>query len=471
VKVMLKETAADEESVARFRTEARAAAAIGHPGIAEVIDFGVTPEGGAYLVMEYLEGETLGGRLRRAGPLDVETVGWLADELLSAVAAAHGKGVIHRDLKPDNVFLADQPRRAVKILDFGVSKFRQPGDVSLTKTGTVMGTPAYMSPEQARGSKTVGPATDLYAVGAILYEALTGAAAFSGESYNEILAKVLTEPYAPLAQIRSDVPPALVALVDRLLAKLAADRPGDAQEARALLSHAMKGGGLSADLGSPTLRPGASAPAPSGPAFAPTARTPAARVPAGSAPEPAAAPSLPPPAPPSQPPPPETVAPAIAKKRGLRWWIFWALLVLLGIRGCKACRSCCRDEDRRPSFEEADERPDADEVDDHGPVDAGSAHSGFTLPRGLQAGNLELDQNRARIGNLSIEQTDAGLRFQVVRPAGLDAGAAAGPDAGGADVGPSGAMLERAPAESVRERRERTQRERRELLRREKRQR
>ncbi len=395
VKVLLPEVAADADALTRFRTEARAAAAIGHPGIAEVIDFGTTPEGGAYLVMEYLEGETLGARLRRAGPLDVETVGWLADELLAAVAAAHGKGVIHRDLKPDNVFLAEQPVRAVKLLDFGISKFHHAGQPHLTRTGTVMGTPAYMSPEQARGAKDVGPQSDLYSVGAILFEALTGAPAFPGESYNEILAKVLTEPHPSLRQARPDAPPALVAAVDRLLAKPIADRPADAQEARTLLGQAMKGGGMSGALGAPTLRPGSLPPAESAPAFAPTARTPAARLP--DAP--------PPPAPPQ---PPTAKEPA---RRPFWKYALWAFLILVALRGCSACRSCCRgdEDDRRRERREARKEALREAVQD---ADAGGENvtlSSEDLAKGLtiRVGDTELALGPGK-ASLTLGRADAG---------------------------------------------------------------
>ena len=345
VKVLLPEIAADAEALARFKIEARAAAAIGHPNIAEVIDFGTSPEGGAFLVMEYLQGETLGGRLRRAGPLEVEAVGWIADELLAAVAAAHAKGVIHRDLKPDNVFLVEQPVRTVKVLDFGVSKFREQGQVALTRTGMVMGTPAYMSPEQARGAKDVGPASDLYAVGALLYEALAGAPAFEGESYNEVLAKVLTEQHPPLSAVRPGLPSAVEGALDRLLAKTVADRPADALQARCLLAQAFGVGGP-ADSGAATQRPGPG----SSPGFASTLpRTPA----------PAFAPTAPP-TPRAAPAPPAVVAAAPAeaapaaeakapKKKSVWRYVFIAFLVLLGLKGCQSCGSCAGCAERKLS--------------------------------------------------------------------------------------------------------------------------
>ncbi len=266
VKVLLDQFANDPDILARFRTEARAATAIGHPGIVEIIDLGTMPTGGAFLVMELLEGETLGARLRTAGRLDLASAGWIMAALLDAIDAAHRKGVVHRDLKPDNVFLVAKPAAAVKVLDFGISKFRPPGDVALTRTGVVMGTPAYMSPEQARGAKNVGPEADLYSVGAIFYEALAGSPAFPGESYNEILAKVLTEPHRPLRELGLQVPGAIIELIDALLAKDPARRLHEAASARARLIETLAQS-EGEPLGSTVLRPGPA----SRPDFAPTA--------------------------------------------------------------------------------------------------------------------------------------------------------------------------------------------------------
>jgi len=230
IKVLLPQFAFDEELLARFRNEARAASAIHHPGIVEMLDLGVGPSGEPFLVMEALEGESLGTRLRRTGALDLETVVWIALQLLEAIGAAHDTGIIHRDLKPDNVFLVVSPRTAVKVLDFGISKFHVEQEPSLTRTSTVLGTPAYMSPEQARSARAAGPPSDLYALGAILYESLTGAPPFDGQSYNEIVAKVLTEPHRPLRELRPDLPATLTGLVDALLAKSPKDRPANAAE-------------------------------------------------------------------------------------------------------------------------------------------------------------------------------------------------------------------------------------------------
>jgi serine/threonine protein kinase len=237
IKVLNPELARDPDTLARFKQEARAAAAIGHPGIVDVLDLGTAPDGSPFLVMERLEGETLRQRLSRERTMAPQAAAEIVAAALDALASAHEKGVIHRDLKPDNLFLVARPVPAVKVLDFGISKFRGGKDVHLTRTGAVMGTPLYMSPEQARGAKDITPATDIYSAGAILYEALAGQPPYPGESYNEVIAKVLTEPLRPLAALRPDAPPALVATLEGMLAKPIEHRPGDARS----LAQALRG--------------------------------------------------------------------------------------------------------------------------------------------------------------------------------------------------------------------------------------
>ncbi len=234
---------AESEVARRFRLEARAAAAIGHPGIVDVLDLGVTDAGEPFIVMERLDGETLGAKLAKGGALSARDAVGIVCEVLLALGAAHDKHIVHRDLKPENLFLCERPERRTKILDFGISKFAT-DDLSLTRTGTVMGTPLYMSPEQARDAKGIGPASDLYSVGAILYEALSGRPPFSGNSYNEVIANILMEPHPPLV----NVPPPLAAVVDRLLDKDPARRPGSATEAIAALQQALLGGPASVPI-------------------------------------------------------------------------------------------------------------------------------------------------------------------------------------------------------------------------------
>ena len=231
IKVLHTDLARDEALVKRFRQEARAAAAIGHPGIIDVLDLGTTADGGAFIVMEWLDGENARERLTHVGRLPVSEALALAADALDALAAAHAKGIVHRDLKPDNLFLVARPARAVKVLDFGISKLQGADDVSITRTGQVMGTPLYMSPEQARGARDIGPPTDLWSMGAILFHVLTGQPPFLGDSYNELIAKLITESPPSIAALRRGLPPRLVALIDALLDKDAGARP-DAATAR-----------------------------------------------------------------------------------------------------------------------------------------------------------------------------------------------------------------------------------------------
>ncbi|XYI03476.1 serine/threonine protein kinase [Sorangium sp. So ce1128] len=204
IKLLHATISSQAESVARFEREAQAAARIGSDHICEVLDLGVLPDGTRYMVMEYLEGETLGAKIQRMGRLGPETTVPIMIQVLEALGAAHAAGIIHRDLKPDNIFIL--PTKAglsnfVKVLDFGVSKFSQlaGSEMSMTRTGAVVGTPYYMSPEQARGSSPVDQRTDIYAMGVLLYQATTGQVPFDAETFNELLFKIVLET-APLPQ-------------------------------------------------------------------------------------------------------------------------------------------------------------------------------------------------------------------------------------------------------------------------------
>jgi serine/threonine-protein kinase len=250
IKVLHADLAVDDQLVARFRMEARAAAAIGHPGIVDVLDMGRS-DGAEFIVMERLEGETLAQRIRARGALPAEEAIPIVIEALDALAAAHDKGIIHRDLKPDNLFLVERPARVVKILDFGISKFQDAGDMLLTTTGAVMGTPLYMSPEQARGAKDVTHLADLYAMGAILYEALSGRPPFTGSTYNEVIANVLMEPHPSLATTLPRMSADLSGVVDALLAKSPADRPQQARVAKFQLEQVLRHDAPKADVPRP----------------------------------------------------------------------------------------------------------------------------------------------------------------------------------------------------------------------------
>lgn len=231
LKVLLPELTGDKELVGRFFREARAAAAIHHPGIVEVFDLGRDGEQ-AFIAMEKLEGEELSDRIRYGGVLGPRFVARVGAEIADAVAAAHEHGVIHRDLKPQNLFLTRRGKEEiVKVLDFGLAKVAgHDPNSALTRSGQVFGTPLYMSPEQLRGGRDVDGRTDVYAIGAILYEALTGVPPFEGESMPTLVLKIISEPAPPVRNTRPDVPEQLVAIIDKAMAKDREQRFATARE-------------------------------------------------------------------------------------------------------------------------------------------------------------------------------------------------------------------------------------------------
>jgi serine/threonine-protein kinase len=218
--------------VERFHREAITASQIGHEGIAQVTDIGTSQQGEPFLVMEYLEGESLAARLRASGPLPIEVACELACAILSPLAAAHGASIVHRDLKPDNVFLVRQSRgEMVKLLDFGISRAAGlENEFRLTTTGLVLGTPYYMSPEQARGDSYLTAACDLYALGVILYEMLVGSVPIQGENYNQLMYRVMSGEFVRPRQHRPDLPPALEDLIAQTMALDPRARPASAAE-------------------------------------------------------------------------------------------------------------------------------------------------------------------------------------------------------------------------------------------------
>jgi serine/threonine protein kinase len=239
VKVLHPTQARKKVAVKRFHQEARAAGAIGHPNICEVYDLGTLDDGSPYLVMEKLVGETLADRIASEGGLPFDDVIDVVTQVLSGLVAAHEKGIVHRDIKPENIFLT---RRVgcppvAKLLDFGVSKMISPvlsgereEDLDLTRTGMVMGTPFYMSPEQARGDRNLDARVDLWACGVILYEAITGRRPFTAANYNALLLQILTTSPRPARELRPALPQGFDEVIDRSMARSREDRFQSAAE-------------------------------------------------------------------------------------------------------------------------------------------------------------------------------------------------------------------------------------------------
>ena len=238
VKLLLKDTASYAEALARFRREAEVTSGIGHPNIVEMIDFNYTEEGAPYIVMELLQGEDLAVRLEKHKVVGVGFAASVLEQTCSAVQAAHGQGVIHRDLKPQNLFLSQKGEAAdvVKVLDFGISKVL--GSRSMLTAGdSLLGTPCYMAPEQAAGGAAdVDLRTDVYAMGAILYQMLAGRPPFVADSVLAILYQVVHNPPEPLRKHRPDVPAEVERVVLQSLSKRPEDRPGSMSELAQLSS-------------------------------------------------------------------------------------------------------------------------------------------------------------------------------------------------------------------------------------------
>jgi eukaryotic-like serine/threonine-protein kinase len=241
VKVLHKNYTRDEHLLARFLNEARAANAIRHPNIIEILDSGVMADGTPFLVMELLEGESLGTRIRQNGALSIAMAIDFAYQSASALGAAHAKGIVHRDLKPDNMFVVPDPhdaqRERLKVLDFGIAKLQQGSvaDSVKTRTGTLMGTPIYMSPEQCRGTRAVDHRSDIYSLGVIFYEMLVGQPPFVSEGFGDLVNMHLNVSPVSARSKRSDVPLALDALVLKMLAKNPEDRYAEMKEVQAAL--------------------------------------------------------------------------------------------------------------------------------------------------------------------------------------------------------------------------------------------
>jgi serine/threonine-protein kinase len=227
VKLISRRYAASREARHRFDLEAKAVAQLRSRHVVQVYDNGETGDGTPFIVMEYLDGESLDRCLQRMGRIPLSEAVRIVTQVGRALSRAHGLGIIHRDLKPENIFLArsqDEDETVAKVLDFGIAKIKNPetGD-SGTRTGAVLGTPLFMSPEQARGLKTVDHRTDVYSLGMVVYTMVTGQTAFSGESFGDILLAICTKPLPPVRELAPWLPPAF----DGWLARACAREPGD----------------------------------------------------------------------------------------------------------------------------------------------------------------------------------------------------------------------------------------------------
>jgi serine/threonine protein kinase len=295
VKVLRPELAQAPEQVARLLAEARAVNAIRHRGIIDIFGFGQVPDGRQYIVMEFLDGQPLDAYLAEKQRLPPTEALSILDEVLAALGAAHGAGVVHRDLKPSNIFLVREPggTRYVKLLDFGLAKQGQSGAAARTaqtRTDMVVGTPEYMAPEQARG-QAVGPMTDLYAMGVVTFEMVTGRLPFIGSSPVDLLMKhVDARPPRP-SEFVPELPPALDAFILQMLTKDPEARPSSADALRQQLhrlrrtmlrpTRAQAAHGASR-VPTPSPSPAASAPDPTTDSISAIAPSPAAAAPAAA---------------------------------------------------------------------------------------------------------------------------------------------------------------------------------------------
>src|SRR3954468_7998248 len=228
VKVLLEKFLAKSDFVARLLQEARLASSIGHEHIVDVTDFGTTTDGRSFVVMEFLDGESLAELAMREAPLPIERSLGIARQVASALGAAHAKGIYHRDVKPENIYLVKRgDADFVKVVDFGISKAVKPGGdeggegYRLTHTGLLLGTPLYMSPEQARGEEDLDHRCDIWALGVLLYECLTGEVPFRANNYLGIISQVLTHDPTPPSKLRPElgISGAVEAVVMRAMAK------------------------------------------------------------------------------------------------------------------------------------------------------------------------------------------------------------------------------------------------------------
>jgi serine/threonine-protein kinase len=230
VKLIAKRYAGSREARQRFDLEAKAAAQLRSRFVVQVYDNGETEDGTPYIVMELLLGESLDQRIQRQGPVPLDAALRIIGQVGRALSRAHSLGIVHRDLKPENIFMTrteDDDAEIAKVLDFGIAKIKSPDSGaggSGTRTGAVLGTPLFMSPEQARGLKSVDHRTDIYSLGMVLYMMLTGQSAFSGESFGDILVAICTQPLPSFGVVAKWLPPGLDAWLQRACAREPTER-------------------------------------------------------------------------------------------------------------------------------------------------------------------------------------------------------------------------------------------------------
>jgi serine/threonine-protein kinase len=254
VKVMARELAANSEALARFHREAMVTSGLGHPHIVKVLDFSTTPTGEPFLAMEFLDGEDLEHRLRRVGHLPIAEVVHIIKQVASALATTHAKTIVHRDLKPGNIYLLEAAGETdfVKVLDFGISKVRS-ASTKLTRTSSVMGTPNYMSPEQARGHvEDIDERTDQWALAVIAWECLAGQGPFVGENVPSILFQIVHEPPSALVSKVAGLPSEVEDVLLRALAKNKSDRFASVSDFALALERA-SAGAISTAVGRPEI--------------------------------------------------------------------------------------------------------------------------------------------------------------------------------------------------------------------------
>jgi eukaryotic-like serine/threonine-protein kinase len=250
LKLIKAETGADPIILARFEREVQSAARLAHPNTIAIYDYGHTDDGTFYYVMEYLQGLSLSDLVRAAGPLPPGRVIYLFRQVCAGLAEAHGLGLVHRDLKPANVFVAVRGGESdvAKVLDFGLVKLtKDPGVAALTSDLTVSGTPLYMAPEQAVGDRSLDARADIYALGAMMYYALTGQPPFTGETAFAIMMAHSRDPVVPPSQVRPGVPADLESVILRCLAKKADERYPDVKALGVALANCAAAAGWNAE--------------------------------------------------------------------------------------------------------------------------------------------------------------------------------------------------------------------------------